>query len=336
MRRHDLTERILLLRAVPVFRAMTASELAPLAASMRSATFEKGEVILREDEPPKSFHLLLTGAVTIRRRGNVLRTISAPGGVGFLSLLARTSGGTEAVAETRTETFELRADAIHELFEDHFAVLLATLRWVIEWLIQESMTQEPPPYVPPADGFDRLVGERELGIVERIFLLRRTVGFEHANVNSTARLVRAMKEVRVDAGTTLWRAGDRATNILFLVKGKMESSWHDAESGRRFVQVVGPGYIVGGGEAIANRPRWNDLVTVEPAVFLHGSRKSFIDMLEDDLDVALDFLSMVASFCLMAWDRRAEAALAGSSSRRSSSSLEGGPEGRADGARPGI
>jgi CRP-like cAMP-binding protein len=315
---------------------MTASELAPLAASMRSATFEKGEVILREDEPPKSFFLLLTGAVTIRRRGNVLRTISAPGGVGFLSLLARDSGGTEAVAETRTETFELRADALYELFEDYFAVLLATLRWVTEWLIQESMTQDPPPYVPPADGFDRLVGERELGIVERIFLLRRTAGYKRANVNSTARLVRAMKEVRVEAGTTLWRAGDRATNLLFLVKGKMELAWHDPESDRRLVQVVGPGYIVGGAEAIANRPRWNELVTVEPAVFLHGSRESLIDMLEDDLDVALDILSMLAGFCLLAWDRRAEAALAGSSPRRASGAGERPPEDRADDARPAI
>src|SRR5689334_60597 len=99
---------------------MTTAELAPLAATMRSSTFEKGDVVLREDEPPKAFHMLLTGAVTMRRRGNTIRTISAPGGVGFLSLLARTGGGTEAVAEAHTETFEVRADALDELFEDHF------------------------------------------------------------------------------------------------------------------------------------------------------------------------------------------------------------------------
>ncbi len=307
MRKHDLTERILRLRGVPVFRAMKASELAQVAATIRSATFEKGDVLLREDEPPKAFHLLLSGGVTMRRRGNTIRSISAPGGVGFLSLLARTGGGTEAVAESRTETFEVSADAMYEMFEDHFAVLLGTLRWVTERLIQENMVQEPPPYNPPPEGFDQLIGDRELGLVERIFLLRRTVGFKHANVNSTARLVRAMKEVRLPAGETIWRPGDPATSTLFLVKGKMNLSWRNAEDQRPMVQVVGPGYSVGGAEAIASRPRWNELVTAEPAVFLQGSREGLIDMLEDDLEVALQFLSMLAGFLLAAWDRRAEA-----------------------------
>jgi CRP-like cAMP-binding protein len=322
VRQHDLTERLLRLRGVPVFQAMTTAELAPLAATMRSATFEKGDVVLREDEPPKAFHMLLTGAVTMRRHGNTIRKISAPGGVGFLSLLARTGGGTEAVAEAHTETFEVRADALYELFEDHFPVLLGTLRWITEQLLQENLVQEPPPYNPPTAAFERLIGDRELGIVERIFLLRRTVGFKNANVNSMVRLVRAMKEVRLGAGEVVWRPGDRAANTLFLVKGKMELSWNHARDGRRMVQLVGPGYIVGGGEAIAVRPRWNELVTLEPAVFLANSREAMIDMLEDDLEVALQFLSMLATFLLTAWDRKAEAAAVASSRSRS---IDGAP-----------
>ena len=73
------------------------------------------------------------------------------------------------------------------------------------------------------------------------------------------------------------------------------------------VQLLGPGYIVGGAEAIAVRPRWNELVTLEPAVFLQGSRDGLIDMLEDDLEVALQFLSMIAGLLLRAWDRKPEA-----------------------------
>jgi CRP-like cAMP-binding protein len=302
VRQHDLTERLLRLRGVPTFRGMSTTDLAPLAATMRSATFEKGDIILREDEPPRAFHMLVTGAVTMRRRGRDIRTITAPGGVGFLSLLARTAGGTEAVAQAHTETFELRADAIDEMFEDHFPVLLETLRWVTERMIQENLSQEPQPWTPPEDGFDHLIGDRELGIVERIFLLRRTNAFKTANVNSTARLARQMKEVRLPAGETIWRPGERATTSIFIVKGKMESRWNNG----RTVQIVGPGYIVGGAESLANQPRWNQLVTTEPAVFLQGSREALIDMFEDDLDVALQFLSMISAFLLTAWDRRAE------------------------------
>jgi hypothetical protein len=227
--------------------------------------------------------------------------------VGFLSLLARTSGGTEAVAESRTDTFELRADAIHEMFEDHFSALLGTLRWVSERLMDETLVEEPRPYQPVSGALDGLVGEHELGMVARIFLLRRTTGFKHANVNSTARLARSLREIRLPAGSAVWRAGEPATHALFLVKGNMELSWARPNDGKPMVQIVGPGSIVGNVEAIAGRPRYGQLVTLEPAVFLQASREAVIDMLEDDFEVALQFLSVLAAQLLGSWDRKAEA-----------------------------
>jgi CRP-like cAMP-binding protein len=280
---------------------MSATDLAPLAASMRSAKFERGDVLLREDEPPRAFHMLVAGKVTMRRHGRKIRTIAAPGGVGFLSLLARTGGGTEAVAEEHTESFEVRADAIDEMFEDHFTVLLGTLRWINERLIRENLVQEPPAYVPSV-GFEDLSFERELGIVERIFLLRRTRVFKTANVNSTARLARDMKEMSLPAGEVVWRPGDRAQGTIFIVQGKMDLRWNEGKS----VQTVGPGYMVGGAEALALMPRWNELVATEPVLGLQGSREALIDMLEDDIDVALKFMSMIATVLLNLWDRRAE------------------------------
>ena len=191
MRQLDLTERLLRLRGVPVFRNLSATALAPLAASMRSNTFEKGDVLLREDEPPKAFHMLLTGSVTMRRRGNTIRTITAPGGVGFLSVLAQTAGGTEAVADARVETFELSADALDEMFEDHFSVLFGTMRWIAERLVTENI-EAPPAAVRAAARRRRGArsDEQDIGIVERIFLVRRTLAFREANVNSVARLAR--------------------------------------------------------------------------------------------------------------------------------------------------
>ncbi len=283
---------------------MTTSELAPLAASLTSATFEKGDVLLREDEPPRAFHMLLTGSVTMRRRGRTIRTITAPGGVGFLSLLARTAGGTEAVAEARTETFALRADALEEMFEDFFPVLLSTMRWLGESVVKENLVSPAPGYIQPTHDYDRLIGARELGIVERIFLLRQTLAFKNANVNSIARLARAMKEVRVGAGETLWRPGDRSGGSIFVVKGTMELSWN----ARKQVQKIGPSYIVGGIESIAGVLRWNELIAQAPCVCLQGSREGLIDMFEDDFDAALTFMSMMAAFLLSLWDRKAERA----------------------------
>src|SRR5690606_13259611 len=128
--------------------------------------------------------MLTAGAVTMRRKGKHIGTVRAPGGVGFLSVLARTAGATEAVAETYSEGYELRADAIDEMLEDHFSVYLGTLRWVAERVLSSTRESPPPPYVPPPVPFDHLIGDRELGIVERIFVLRRSRAMSMANVNS--------------------------------------------------------------------------------------------------------------------------------------------------------
>lgn len=326
---HELTERLLRLRTVPVFRTLAARELARVAESVHTRTFERGEVLLREEEPPRSIFLVGTGTVTMRRRGKRIGVVRAPGAVGFMAALARTAGSTEAVAETYVESFELGIDVIDDVFEDHFTVLLGTIRSVCERMMLENRSQEPPPFVPPTVPFEHLIGDRELGIVERIFLLRSGAAFRAANVNSIARLARAMTEMRVPAGEVLWEPGDVADASYFIVKGMMRLVSEAApppllppslaperpielpvsEEGGLRIQSVGPGYFVGGAESLVGVPRWNRFVADEPGIVLRGSRENFIDMFEDDHEIAIRFLSMMASTLMAAWDRKAEAGI---------------------------
>jgi CRP-like cAMP-binding protein len=302
VRQLEVTERILRLRSVPTLRTLPASEIAQLAASLRTVTFKKGDVLLREDEPPRSFYLITTGTVTLHRKGKRIGTVRGPGGVGFLAYLARQAGGTSAIAESFVEALEVSGDAMDEVLEDHFAVLLGHVRWVAERLIAENKVSEPPPYVPPTVPFDKLIGDRELGIVERIFLLRRMNAFNEANVNSLSTLVRKMVELRLPAGAVLWREGDLAEHSYFIVKGKLSLRWGNG----KYVQHLGPGYVVGGAESLVGLSRWNELVTDEPVVALRGTREGLIDLFEDDHELALRFLSRLATFLVNIWDRKAE------------------------------
>ena len=305
MRQLELTERILRLRSVPTLSGLPGGELAQLAASLRPVAFRQGEVLLREDEPPRSFFLVGSGTVTLRRKGKRIGTIRGPGGVGFMSFLARNAGGTSAVAENFVEALEVQADAMSEIFEDHFPVLLNTIREVAQRLIEENKVTPPPPYVPPVVSFDSAIGDNPLGIVERIFLLRRMRAFTEANVNSLATLARKMVELRLPASEVLWRPGERATHSYFVVKGMLHLSWNE----ERFVQQIGPGYVVGGAEALTSLPRWNQLETAEPAIVLRSSRDGLIDLFEDDHELGLKFLSMLATLLVTMWDRKAEEGL---------------------------
>jgi CRP-like cAMP-binding protein len=301
----DLTERLIRLRTVPVLSALPSADLALLARSLRFRTFEKGEALLREDERPRSFWLLGNGTVTMQRLGRTIGTVRAPGGVGFLSMLARSAGGTSAIAETLVEAYEVRMDAIEDIFEDHFPVLLSTMRFVSERMFAELRKRPPPPFVPPTDPLDHLVGDAPLGVVERIFLLRRTRAFANANVNSLATVARRMEEIRVPGGTVLWRTGERAEHTYFLVKGMAQTVWDEGRSRQR----VGPGYVVGGAETLTGNKRWNDLVADEPMVVLRADREMMLDLFEDDLELASSFLSVMATTLVKMWDENAERGL---------------------------
>ena len=303
MPQYDLTARLLWLRAVPFFRTLTPVDLARVAESMTTRTFEKGEVMLREDEPPRSMFMIDLGTVTLRRKGLRIGVVRAPGGVGFLSIIARNSGGTEAIAESYVESYELSVDLLDDVFEDHFQVLLGMIRWVTSRFLSESRDRPAPMLTLPEFPFEHLVSDGELGIVERIFLLRSAVVFKGANVNSIARLARAMKEIRTPEEKVLWEIGDPSTGPYFIVKGRGELVWNEGKT----VQQVGTGYVVGGAESIVGAPRWNRFVMHGPGVLLKGSREALIDMFEDDHAAAIQFLSTVASALMMAWDRNAEA-----------------------------
>ncbi|MCA9590656.1 MAG: cyclic nucleotide-binding domain-containing protein [Myxococcales bacterium] len=302
MHQLEITERVIRLRSVPVFRTMPGADLAQLAATVRSKTWSAGEVLLSEDAPPSSFVLIGAGRVRLTRKGKLIGTVRAPGGVGFLSFLAQGAGGTQCVAETFVDGYEIPGDAIDEIFEDHFGVLFGTLKWVASRLLPEMRAATPPPFEPPKLAMEHLIGDRSLGVVERIFLVRRMRAFSRANVNTLAALVKRMDEVRVDAGTVLWTPGERADGAMFIVKGRATSTWNDGAS----VQKVGGGYVVGGLEAMLNLPRWTTLRADEPCIMLRGSPEVIIDMLEDDHELARTFLAGLSTSLVEAWDKKAD------------------------------
>lgn len=303
MRQLDLTERMLHLRGVGTLRSVPSSDLAQLAATMRLRRFQKGQTLLAENEPPRSFFLVLSGTVGMWRHGHRIGTIHAPGSVGFMASLARGAGGTQAVAQSFVEAYEVAADAIDEIFEDHFTALLGTLRVVAERLVEENRQLEPPPYSPPAVPFGAVAVDRELDVVERIFVVRQARPLAPANVNSLAALARRMNELRCDADMVLWEPGDTADFTLFVVSGMLELRWNEGKT----VQTVGPGYLLGGGEALVGLPRWNTLTTRDPVVLLRGARDDLVDLFEDDFELARTFLAMMATFLVARWDKKAEA-----------------------------
>jgi CRP-like cAMP-binding protein len=238
-------------------------------------------------------YLVLEGELASEYNGRLVHTFGPDDALGLLPALARQRSGFSAWATKDSLVLSWRVEDMLEVFEDHFELLYAVLRGLsAEGIVIRRQ-------LPPNAGFSNDIRagvdchERSLDLVERIMALRHTFGLESSHIDELAELARAAEDVRYPAGTQLWAAGDSSDSILILLCGVLAGKTDD---GLEF--KLGPGDIAGGLGTISELPRWYDAVVVEPLVALSLSREVMVDLLEDQPDLAFDFLRLMAAMLL--------------------------------------
>ena len=288
----DLTERLIYLRSIPVAATLPMPVLRLIAAALTARTYPAGALLMKQGEPIDSLQFLIQGKVALARNGRSLGHLSPPQSLGFLGILARADGTYDATAEVETETLELEAEPLYELFEEHFSLLHASLRYAAERLCSDMQELPAEALAIPFDEHVGAVPDRPLDLVERIFFLRRVSAFSKASLSALAVVAEQLVEVRVAAsGEALWRPGDRSEHALMIVDGVVECATADGQKRFRY----GPGTAVGGVEALANKPRWYGVTTAGPLVALRGRTDDLLDVFEDHYPMAMDFVAMLAS-----------------------------------------
>ncbi len=291
-------ERILHLKRLPTLRELPAELLGVVAEQLEERLFAPGDPLLRAGDPEPAIHFLVDGTVSVSRGGRVLSRCGPGAGLGGLGVLAREPSRLDAVAESHVLSLELEPDAVQEIFEDHFNlyshVLRETSRQLLDLLLAypHAARELPTPRWPE-------LGPRDLDLVERILLLRTVQVFRRASVNALAELSRGLTEIHFEPGMEIWRAGEPSGFLLLIVSGSMDCQF---EAGGGF--SAGPGTPLGAIESIAERPRWFRAATQTPLVCLHGSVEGLRDVLEDNAEMAGDYLAVIASAALRILDGR--------------------------------
>jgi CRP-like cAMP-binding protein len=286
-------QRVLLLKRGRFTGNLPASDLALVVEYLRERTYAAGDVLLQEGEPVPTAHFIAEGTVLLRRGGRDVARAEAGTELGGLEMLARTESALTAVAETEVRCLELSTDSNAELLDDHFGIFHRVLQQNCRQIIAltrrlpDATTVLPPPRVAAAP-------EREMDLVERIFFLRQAPPFARSSINALAELSRAMTEVRFEPGTVLWSEGYSARGIFLVVGGRVS-----ARSPRfGFEMQVGAGQPLGILEAFAQVPRWYEATIVEPTTALSGDVETFVDVLEDNFEMAMDYLAVIARWTL--------------------------------------
>lgn len=291
-------ERVLLLKRLPMVSTLTGPQLALVAEQIGERFFPRGSVLLREGEAPGALYFPVEGRIHLTSRGRVIGHAGPGLAVGPFHVLARDDRGLGAVAETDTVALELSSDTLFEIFDEHFPIYQHVLREVSRQIVEHvvkfpesvfllSPSTEGPP-TPP----------RELDLVERIFLLRKSPVFLRAGISALGQLARGLTEVRMPAGTRLWQEGEATGWGSMIVNGSIRCT-----SSRGHDFVAGPGVVLGSLDAVAEVPRWFEAVTETPVVALQANMQYLIDVFEDNFSMALDYLAVQARWLLEILDR---------------------------------
>ena len=315
--RHDLTERMIVLRTFPPLRAVDAKEVAAVARSLREARFTPGQTLLAEDESADGLFLLIEGKVRVTHMGAQFGEITAPGAAGLLPFYARNTGGTRIEAVTDTEVLMLDEDVMVEFMEEHFEMLHGVMLFFSERLNSEFQSlfgraaSAPPlkqimqsfPELFAASGADARPSEygASLTLVERIFHFRSLGPFRQTNLNALSAWARRVEEVRYETGDVLWAQGDMPMGPVFLVSGTAEE-----ESEGVSLSVAAP-MVVGAAESVLGRPLWTKCTAASPVIALRAPVEAILDLLEDDVEVARGFIASFASALQMLWVLKAQA-----------------------------
>jgi CRP-like cAMP-binding protein len=299
-------ERVLFLRHVRGFTTLPPADLAVLGEYARERVTRRGTALLRAGEPVSAVHLILEGRVRIRRRGRELGTAERGAVVGGELLLSRDPEGLEALTETDAVTLELDRESVVDALEDRFGIFRSVLREFSRELVQ--LLIENPAEAPRAAGSDsaatvllegsssprrpspeepRSPTEGEIDLADRILLVRNRTPFQVCSIDALANMAHRAEELRLPIGDALWRAGDRAHQLLFVVSGAIRCVPRDRGIPFRF----GPGHGLGALEALAGMPRWYDAIVEEPVVALRIDVEHVLDVLEDNVDVGIEVLS---------------------------------------------
>lgn len=290
----SLFDRMLALKGFQGFSHLTPEELTPLARQAEPRRFAKDDVLLRASQVSSSLFFLLEGSVSLRDGTRRLLTISPRAVVGGLSAFARQPTKHDLVADEALLLLELPYRSALQLLENNFSILHSVLQGMARALLRAR--QE----VGPFTGFeeqiqpDMVLGDRPLGVFDRMRILLQSMPVEWPNVAALAELARDTTIERYPAHQQLWREGDDSGYTLVLLQGTLRC---EAQGGSRTFRF-GPLDFVGTSDSAAGLPRWYTATSEAPLVALRIDANKLFDVYEEYVEVPLGLLSLSSKFLM--------------------------------------
>jgi len=289
----DFAERYLYLRSMPGGPKFTETALLPLAESAEEVVFRRGVRLLAVDTLPESVFFLMEGQVElVERDGKSRGFIGAPGAVGILALMGDCEMPYDVIAREEVVALSVDTDFFRETFEDNFDVALEIMSSLAANLAARR-TQLPAGLQPPLTFPAHLARARELGLVERMLIIRRFDIFGPGALTGLTEVAQHFVEETYEAGDVLYRSGDHADMFYLLLSGSLRVEWPES------VQMEGIGSPYGNLEALGSLPRGATATVVERVRLLRVPFETLVDVFEDHTDMMLAIIAQLARLVML-------------------------------------
>jgi len=333
-------DRALFLKAQPYLAGISPKMIAVLAAHSEEREFHPQETVFAAGALPDTIFFLSTGGVRIEYPGTPSKSVfdlKAPGGVGLMEYLACSEQPPVVRATTQTQALGVDPRTFIQLVEEDFSLYQSIARTLGRAVLDARNALGPKR--PPETGYSEAATgplPESLDLVQKLVRAREAPFFRNSNVTVMTELLRFQQPRRLDAGETLWEAGDPVSSIALVLDGHCTATVPDARAkagsksvdrgNRELAQrqarepIAYPaGSVLGAWEIFAVESRAETARAGVETRILEIDRVHLTDVLEDHFEFALDYLEKMASevVALRSMGMVAESAEASPSSSRS-------------------
>ncbi len=245
-------ERAEMLAQAPLFARLAPDERAAVAAAMELVTCERGDEVIREDEPGDDFFLLIEGELEVRKRLPAKRRSATIGWLGpgdccgEIALLENTTRTVTLVASRPSRLLRLRRAEFDRLVVGRLGAA------PIRELLQHA----------------RFLGR-----------LTFTVGWSFTDL---VKLAQRCRTVRVDVNQAPIIRGEPNLWFYLIYDGAFE-----ARDGARFLRRMGPGDYFGEISLLEGWPATATVVAIEESRCLALGRTDFLALFARDFRLGL-------------------------------------------------
>ncbi|MCG5056346.1 MAG: Stp1/IreP family PP2C-type Ser/Thr phosphatase [Myxococcales bacterium] len=138
VRSEELTQRIEVLRHMPLFRYLTYREIMRVLNVTEVADYDAGQGVLKEGEPGDELYIILRGKLKLHKENTFITHLEPGAHLGEMALVDRSPRSVSATAEERSRLLVLRRREFYEIIRKH-PPLSVKLLWSFVQVLAERL-----------------------------------------------------------------------------------------------------------------------------------------------------------------------------------------------------